>query len=178
MISDWECLAQARGGSDAAWLLLMQRHFARLTALALLIVQRPETAEDIAQDAMVKLYESQLAHHSGTVGGWLTTIVYRQALKTKQRAARHTELEARELVDAAPSPLQRLLASERDRSVTAAVRRLDDDHRATLALRFYGGYSYEEIAALMNVPLGTVKSRIFYAVKMCREFLRKDGLLE
>jgi DNA-directed RNA polymerase specialized sigma24 family protein len=46
------------------------------------------------------------------------------------------------------------------------------------ALRFYGGHSYEEIALLLRVPLGTVKSRIFHGVQHCRKMISEKGLLE
>jgi RNA polymerase sigma-70 factor (ECF subfamily) len=61
--------------------------------------------------------------------------------------------------------------------VARALRTLDAEHRDVLVLRFYGGYSYEEIAKIVEAPLGTVKSRIFYAVKSCRETLQQKGVL-
>jgi RNA polymerase sigma-70 factor (ECF subfamily) len=71
-----------------------------------------------------------------------------------------------------------MVRSERERLVVKAIRSLDDAHRTTLVLRFYGEHSYEEIATLTGAPLGTVKSRLFYAVKQCREWLKTKGVLE
>jgi len=53
--------------------------------------------------------------------------------------------------------------------VASAINNLDNAHRDILLLRFYAGLSYDEIAVLLDIPLGTVKSRIFYAVKSCRD---------
>jgi len=56
------------------------------------------------------------------------------------------------------------------------MQSLPADQREILALRFFGGHRYEEIARITEVPIGTVKSRIFYAIKTCRETLRNQGV--
>ena len=58
-----------------------------------------------------------------------------------------------------------------------AIRGLDDKYREVLVLRFYADHSYEEIADLLRIPLGTVKSRMFNAVKTCRMILKDKGIL-
>jgi len=59
---------------------------------------------------------------------------------------------------------------ERER-VLRAMGSLDSKHRAVLVLRYFNGLSYEEISSTMGIPLGTVKSRIYVALKMLRELL-------
>lgn len=147
-------------------------------SLGLLITGSAAAAQDVAQESFVRLLQLDPKHRQGSVGGLLSTIAYRLALKERRRATRHTDLSGHDPPLADPSVLDLLLRSERDRHIAAAIRSLDGDHRDTLVLRFYGGHSYQEIAELMGVPLGTVKSRMFYAVKQCREVLREKGILE
>jgi RNA polymerase sigma factor (sigma-70 family) len=58
------------------------------------------------------------------------------------------------------------------------MQSLSDDQREILALRYFGGHSYEEIARITGIPIGTVKSRIFYAIKTCREKLTERGVFK
>jgi RNA polymerase sigma-70 factor (ECF subfamily) len=138
----------------------------------------PEFAQDAAQEAFVRLLKANPDPERGTLRGYLTTIVYHFALKENRRAGRHRNIENFSLEDESPSALEQVVRSERERLVVRAIRALDDAHRMTLVLRFYGDRTYEEIAALTGVPLGTVKSRLFYAVKQCREWLKTKGVLE
>jgi RNA polymerase sigma-70 factor (ECF subfamily) len=147
-------------------------------ALAILITGSPSAAQDIVQETFVKALDARLRDTDGTVNGLLGTIAYRLALKELKRVGRHAELNVPDQLDPGPDPLDIVLIDERDRLVAQAIRSLDKDHRDPLVLRFYGGHSYDEIAGVLNIPLGTVKSRIFIAVRTCREILREKGVLE
>ena len=135
-------------------------------------------ADDVVQETFVRALDARLKNTKGTVQGFLGTIAYRLALKESKRARRNTRLEGLDTIDPSHNPLDNVLIDERDRQVAHAIGTLDVDHRDVLVLRFYGSHSYEEIAGLLEVPLGTVKSRIFYAVKSCREVLREKGVLK
>lgn len=178
MSSDWELWDGAKRGDETAWRELVREHHSRLLALALLITGSPDAAKDVAQEAFTRLLEFDAKHRRGSIGGLLATIAYRLALKARARASRQTELADHDLPGNAPSALENLIARERDRQIAAVIQALDHDHRDALALRFYGGHSYKEIADLTGAPLGTVKSRLFYAVKECQRKLREKGILE
>lgn len=175
---DWRDLERARRGDEAVWRRLTDRHLSRLVALALMLTGSPEFAQDAAQEAFVRLLKANPHPERGTLRGYLTTIVYHFALKEHRRTGRYQDIESHSLEDESPSALEQIVRSERERLVVRAIRALDDAHRTTLALRFYGNHTYEEIASLTSVPLGTVKSRLFYAVKQCREWLKEKGVLE
>lgn len=178
MSSDWELWDGARRGDESAWRALIGRHHSRLLSLALLITGSATAAQDVAQEALTRVLELEVTHRRGSVGGLLSTIAYRLALKERERSNRHTTIVGHDPPESAPSALENLLARERDRHITAVIQSLDSEHRDTLVLRFYGGHSYQEIANLTETPLGTVKSRLFYAVKECRKKLREKGILE
>ena len=178
MSSEWECFLRARQGDELAWRLLMGRYGTRLNAMALMITGNAAAADDVVQETFVRAFRASIKRCTGTVNGFLGTIAYRLALKEVKREKRHVKLDGIEPIDQAEDPLDKVLKDERDRCVVDAIGDLEAVHRDVLILRFYGDHSYEEIADLLQVPLGTVKSRIFHAVKSCRETLRLKGVLQ
>ncbi len=174
---EWDCLIRARRGEESAWRALVERHQARLAGLALLITGSAAAADDVVQETFIRALRARLKNCAGTVGGFLGTIAYRLALKESRRLKRNLPLDGLDPPDNSHTPLESILIDERDRLVAETIAALDTDHRLPLILRFYGRHSYEEIAKLLGIPLGTVKSRIFYAVKSCRETLLRKGAL-
>jgi len=156
--------------------LLVEAHQARLAALALFITGSADAASDVAEETFLRALNATIKNESGTVRGFLGTIAYRLALKEAKRDRRNVELDGLNLVRDSENALERILRDERDCAVAEVIAALDEAHRSVLALRFYGGFSYEEIAVEVGAPLGTVKSRIFYAVKYCRETLKQRGV--
>ena len=175
MCEDWSDYRAAKRGDQAAWRRLVDRHHPRLTAMALLICGDAASA-DCVQEAFARLAHSPPAHERGSLGGYLSKTVYRLALKELYRRRRQREIDGEDYEDPARTPLEAVLRNEDERMIAAAIRSLDDVHRHVLVLRFYGEHSYEEIAELTHVPLGTVKSRLFHAVKKCRETLAMKGI--
>jgi RNA polymerase sigma-70 factor (ECF subfamily) len=175
---DWDCLIRAQRGDESAWQRLVGQYQSRLAALSLLITGSSYAADDVVQETFFRALRSKVSHRSGTVHGYLGTIAYRLALKEVERTKRFTEAIDANQIDDAPSPLDKMLKDERDRSVAIAIRSLSRIHRDVIALRLYGGKSYNEIANLLQVSVGTVKSRMFNAIKSCRCELRKMGVLE
>jgi RNA polymerase sigma-70 factor (ECF subfamily) len=70
------------------------------------------------------------------------------------------------------------IRDDTDRIIFQVIQSLSAEHREILTLRLIGGQSYEEIASLTGVPIGTVKSRMFYAVKICREMMKQRGVFK
>jgi RNA polymerase sigma-70 factor, ECF subfamily len=161
-----------------AWRVLVGQHQTRLIALALLITGSATAADDVVQETFVRALGAKIKRTTGTVQGFLGTIAYRLALKEAKRVRRNAKLDGLDLPDQGQNALDGILSDERDCLVAEAIGTLDAEHRDVLILRFYGGFSYEEIAGILQAPLGTVKSRIFYAVKSCREILRQKGVLK
>ncbi len=171
---DWQCLDLARRGDETAWRILFHRHYPSLVKMTLCVTGSPDAARDTAQESFVRLLRVRIRHRNGTVRSFLSTIAYRLALKERKREARH--LVAMEMADGSPDPLEQAIRDETDRMIIRVLRSLPGDQRVILGLRFFGEHSYEDIARITGLPLGTVKSRIFYAVKSCREKLRNMGV--
>ena len=177
MDSGWECFIRARRGDKSAWRDLVDCHRPRLMSLALLITGSAADAEDIVQETFTRAIIAGARHYKSTLEKYLGTIAFRLSLKEKKRSNRQASLENFELADSAHNSLDSVILSERDRQIAAAIRTLDKKHRDVLVLRFYGNCSYEEIAELLEISSGTVKSRVFYAVKTCRKILKEKGIL-
>jgi RNA polymerase sigma-70 factor (ECF subfamily) len=178
MTDDWQCLDLARGGDEIAWRDLFQRHYPSLVRMASCITGSLDTAHDLAQESFVRLLRVDIRHRNGSFKSYLATIAYRLALKERKRQGSNDGPGPLSIADDAPSPLELAIQNETDRIIVRVMQSLSDDQREILALRYFGGHSYEEIARITGIPIGTVKSRIFYAIKTCREKLTERGVFK
>ncbi len=176
MIDDWELLDLARGGDGNAWRRLFEKHYPSLVRMTSSITGSIETGHDLAQESFVRLLSVRIKDHSGTFKSYLSTIAYRFALKEKSRQYTHSSSDFVNLTDGSPSPLDLAIRDDTDRVIFRVLQLMPAENRDILTLRFIAGHSYEEIARITAVPLGTVKSRIFYAVRTCREMLKERGV--
>ena len=174
-------------GDVNAYEALVKEYEKNVYNLALRMTGNSEDAADMAQEALIKAYNSLTAFRGDSkFSVWLYRIVsnvcldFLRSRSRKQTVSLSTENDDGEeveldIADETHSPEQLL-----DRSLTRdAVRRglaaLPPDHREILLLREIQGLSYEEIADVLGLEAGTVKSRIFRARKKLCSFLIKDG---
>ncbi|MBK7256218.1 MAG: RNA polymerase sigma factor [Ignavibacteriae bacterium] len=108
---------------------------------------------------------------------YLSTIVYRSAVKENLRRNKLEEGPPECAGSPDPTPFDLTVRREQEREIIRAIQLLTPSQRDILVLRFYGEFGYEEIAAMTGVALGTVKSRIFYAVKTVRTILQSRGVV-
>lgn len=141
-----------------------------------MITGSPDAARDCVQETFIKLLSSAASDRGTSLRAYLSTIAYRLALKEQRRWHRHVPGVMGETISTDPSPLDLVITDDAQREVARVLLSLPDQHREVLSLRFYGEHSYEEIARITGVPLGTVKSRIFNAVKSVRVLMKKRGI--
>jgi len=178
MSRDWVQLDLARRGDETAWRELAERHSPQLLKMVALITGSPPAAQDIVQQTLLELYRKGPRHSRGSFSGYLSTIAYRLALKEKRRSGNLTPIEDIASPAQNRSALDLVLVEEKQRIISDVIQSLENGHREILILRFYGEHSYKEIAGISGLPLGTVKSRIFNALKKCRMLLREKGVLK
>jgi RNA polymerase sigma-70 factor, ECF subfamily len=156
-------------------------YFARIHRAALVLTGSPWEADDLAQETFMVLARSAARFEGrSNIYTWLYGIL----LNLERRERRRNGMRNRKLRtawDAAPkgersvpsaeTPIE---VSEWKKSLWAIVAELPDGQRQTLTLRYSEHLSYEEIAAVMNCPVGTVKSRVFHGVASLREKLCED----
>jgi len=164
-------------GSQEAWKSLFEQYSPQLLRMAALLTGSTDAARDCVQEAFVRVFKGAVLHHKGSFRAYISTIAYRLALKENHRVRRLTPTSVENTTSSDPSPLDVAIADERQREVVRVIRDLPANHRDILILRFHGEHSYEEIAGMTGLPLGTVKSRIFHAVRVARTAMKKRGIL-
>ncbi|MEN8192048.1 MAG: RNA polymerase sigma factor [Bacteroidota bacterium] len=177
MISDWNNLSLARNGDQKAFSDIHKKYNKSLIKMTSLITGSLDSAKDIVQETFIRLLNSSIKHQEGNFKSYITTIAYRLALKEKSRSKRSGILNDN-LIDNSLTPIEIQINEENQLKLFQAITSLPKDQRDILVLRFYGENSYETISKITQLPLGTVKSRIFYAVKACREKLKEMGVIE
>ena len=173
---DQQLVERARAGDKRAFELLVQKYQRKLGRLLSRFVRDPGEVEDVTQEAFIKAYRA-LPNFRGDSAFY--TWLYRIAINTAKnylvasgrRAPTSTGFdneEAESFEDAealrdTATPEKVLMGREVADTVNKAVEALPDDLRTAITLREIEGLSYEEISAVMNCPIGTVRSRIFRA---------------
>ncbi len=158
---------------------LVRPHLRYLYRLAYRFCGNQEDAEDLVQDLMVKMYPRVAELEPlANVRGWLVTSMYRMFVDGTRRKARSPlELveDVSKLYDAVasdePTPDQHLSKDQNQTQIQRAFRRLSEDHRVLLTLHDIEGYRLTELETMMDIPIGTLKSRIHRARARMRELL-------
>jgi RNA polymerase sigma-70 factor, ECF subfamily len=174
-------LAQA---DEAAFSELYDRYSGALYGLALRVCNSQPKAEEIVQDAMMKLWRNPLGFDASkaALSTFLMTLTRNAAIDALRRERFTTPLEDEEgealpIPSSHTGPLERAELAAVAVKVRAAMVELSDAHRKTVELAYFRGASREEIAAEMNVPVGTVKSRLKYALDKLRGNLSEFAVL-
>jgi RNA polymerase sigma-70 factor (ECF subfamily) len=129
-------------------------------------------AEDVAQEAFLRAWQRLGAYKpEGSFRNWIYTIAVHLALDAQRRQRPASNLDEFDPQDDLPGPEAVLEARQRTQKVRQAVQALPSASRAVLVLREYEGLSYNEIAAALGIPVGTVMSRLNYARDQLRRSL-------
>ena len=173
--TDTELLRQVAAGDEAAFAELYDLYAPPVYNYLLRLVNEAAVAEEILQEVFLAMWQS--AHRfraEATVKTWLLRIAHHQAVswlrRTRATLWPNDELEADD-----HEPIEAHLArSWQIDQVRAALARLSPNHRAVIELTFVQGLSYAEIAEVMNCPIGTVKSRMSYALRRLNALLSDE----
>ena len=179
-----DLLTRARAGESGAFCQLATEHENRLLQQARGLTRDSSAAEDLVSETLVEAWRS-LSRYNGTCrfSTWLFSILLHRHQKALRRArsrpiplaalpsAQADECqEAREnLPDAGPSPVDEAMRREAADKLRQAVEALPEKHQQVVLLRFFEDASLLEIAALLDCSVGTVKSRLHYALEKLRE---------
>lgn len=174
-------LVRRLGQADGAALSQLYQRFGRpCYSLARRICADEGLAEDVVQEVFLTLWRdpTRFDPSRGGFATWLLTLIHHKAVDAVRResAIRRRLVTAPEAgEDWSPMPVpgadQAAMARVAAGQVRAALHRLPLEQRQVLALAYFGGHTQREIAVLIGVPLGTVKSRIFTAVQRLRSLL-------
>ena len=187
----------ARDGDRSAVATLLERHERRLYHVVLGMLRHRDDAADVTQDALVKVVQNLDGFRGDAqVTTWMTRIAMNQAISflRKQKRRPTTSLDAERNGHSGegqaytlrhqleqqrePSPSHGVEQQEQEDRLRDAIAALDEPFRAVLVLRDLDQMDYQQIAEALDLPLGTVKSRLFRARLMLRDLLRADDPME
>jgi RNA polymerase sigma-70 factor (ECF subfamily) len=175
-----EVIARAQRGDLQAYGFLVRQYEQLAFRAAYLITHDEHEAADAAQDAFVRAYRALSSFKlDQPFRPWLLRIVTNQALnrvKSEQRRMRMAERFAQAMMTSQDIPAPERVAVEREQNerLLEAVRRLDADEQALIALRYFLELPEREVAQALNVPLGTVKSRLHRMLTRLREIISRE----
>jgi len=159
-------IARAKTGDEAAFRWLLGQYRTRVVRLAAHVLRRGEEAEDVAQEAFLQAFRRLPEFRgSGPFSSWLFSITVRLCLDRRRTAFWQREAPASAALEAAssvPSPDNHLL-------IETLLDRLTPPMRAALVLREIEGLDYGEIAQTLQIPVGTVRSRLHSARAQFRD---------
>jgi len=183
-LPDPELIDRVRAGDGEAFGDIVKRHQDRLYNTVYRLVGSAEDARDIVQDVFVKAFENLEAFRGGSsLYTWLFRIAVNTSLShRRKRKWIHLGMAGGDdgdeagrppLADpASADPSDPLVAAETEALIQEAINALDDEHRTIVVLRDIQHCDYREIADLLDLPPGTVKSRLHRARLLLRERLR------
>ena len=177
-LSDEALVALVARGDEAALGELYDRVGRVAYGIAFRILRDERLAEDALQEGFLAVWRSAATFRAerAKASTWVVTLVHRRAVDIVRREERRRAepLEARTAQDAPDSAGsaedEAWLGFERER-VLGALAALPDAQREAIELAYYGGYSQSELAEMLGVPLGTIKSRMFAGLARLRELL-------
>ena len=169
---DRRLIAECLGGRRDAFGELVSRYQARLYNAAVRLVDNPEDAADVVQDAFLSAYQSLHAFKGDAeFFTWLYRIAFNGAVSLRRKKRFATSLDAAGADSGFEVPDETeyvrtghaLQRREEDELLHAALAKLSAEHREVLAMKDLDGLRYEEIAEVLGVPVGTVRSRLHRA---------------
>ncbi len=172
--SDEELVRQAGAGDDYAFRHLVRRHEARVYALARSQLADVVAAQEVAQDAFVRLYRHlDRLRFDASLSTWLhrVTINLCRDQQRRWRRSNTVRLEEAAVHTSEANPEDDVVRQESSAEVREAIARLTPELREAVTLRYLGGLSYADIARAQNSPVGTVCSRIHRGLKQLAEEL-------
>jgi RNA polymerase sigma-70 factor (ECF subfamily) len=182
---DQQLVERAQRGDKRAFELLVEKYQRKLARLVSRLVRDPGEVEDVTQEAFVKAYRALPSFRGdsafytwlyrigiNTAKNYLVAMGRRAPTSTETDAEEAEGFESGELLRDINTPESLLLTKEIGTTVNAAIEALPEELRNAIQLRELEGMSYEEIAKLMDCPIGTVRSRIFRAREAIAERLK------
>lgn len=167
MMADEDLLSRVDAGDPGAFEVIYERHSRVAFSLAYRLLGDRHAAEDLVQDAFLSAWRNAKAYAPtrGSVRTWLLSILHNRgidrlrttsAMTRRQEALEQMELQRPPAPDAAAEGVERVLAD----TVRKELGTLPQEQVEVLTLAYYGGFTHQEISEMLQVPLGTVKSRM------------------
>jgi RNA polymerase sigma-70 factor (ECF subfamily) len=180
---DLELIAGVKNRDQSALSRLYDRYATILYSMLLRMVRSPAEAQDLLQEVFVQIWNKagMFDRNKGSVYTWIVTMSRRKAidyLRSQRGSEHHVGLDdtaALTIIDEAYSanPLNSTIGSEYEHLMRESLERLASHQRLVLEMSFYEGFTQEQIAARLKIPLGTVKTRMRQGLLKLRQHLKE-----
>jgi RNA polymerase sigma-70 factor (ECF subfamily) len=174
-LADEDLMQLVARGDARAFEVVYERHCTAVFSLAYRICGVRAAAEEVAQDAFLAIWRRGASYDRtrGSVRTWLLGVVHNRAIDSLRRATAHDRLrasdeQAAELIEAPERTDVEMVRREDARSMRALIDSLPAEQRRVIELAYFGGFTHEQIAELLDTPLGTVKSRMRLGLEKMR----------
>jgi len=175
---DIELMLLVKQGNEDAFCELMNRYRRPLTGFFYSLCWNHDTAQDYAQEVLVRLWLARERYEpTGSFKSYVFRIaknVWLQELRSRKCRPQPLYYEDLDLAEDAVDIEKLLVRRYVDRKIRLAVADLPEHHRLVFVLSHFQGLKYHEIAEILEIPVGTVKSRMSAAVRMLREQIKGD----
>jgi RNA polymerase sigma factor (sigma-70 family) len=170
-------VAQVARGDQAAFETLFHRYYPRLKRFLEPMARQPHLIDEIVNDTMFVVWrKAETFNLRSKVSTWIIGIALRRGLKALRRRDDAIGADADEAaIPIECGPEGQFRRQELRSQLGRALRSLSVEQRAVIELSFYQGYSYREIATLVDCPVDTVKTRMFYARRRLKALLKERG---
>lgn len=176
---DGQLVAIALGGNPEAFATLVTRYDRAVYHLAYRTLHDVEEAKDTAQEAFFKAYRSLRTFKQGAkFSTWIFAITYHACCDRLNRRKRYSNEELPERADPSPGPEREAIAMDEARRLRQAIDALPEKYRTVITLYHLQGRQYEEIAEVLGLPMGTVKTHLFRAKEQLRKLLGQEEVAE
>ncbi len=176
--SDDDLMLLMRAGRESAFTKLVRRYQMRALGVAGKMLGRPDLAKDAVQDAFLQIYRYRERYRAeGKFRPYFFRVLVNQCKMIKRKRRRLADWgEDRDLPDTAAWPEAQLIEREKMRELEAALRLLSPKLQSVMVLRYVADLSLKEIAVSLELPVGTVKSRLFAGMDKLKILLKKTSL--
>jgi len=166
-------IARIAHGDIPAFEQLYRLYFPRLMRFLGRMTRRPAIVEELVNDTMlVVLQKAGTFNGTAKLSTWIFAIAYRKALKALRDLDEPIESDGKDVVDSnGHEPRDHLLQQQMRALLSTAVHALTAEHRAVIELTYFHGADYREIAQIMDCPVATIKTRMFYARRRLKTLL-------
>lgn len=176
-----DLMALVARGDESAFERLYDALAGPILGLVLRVLRDPAQSEEVAQEVLVELWRTATRYRPdlGSVRTWAMTLAHRRAVDRVRSAQAAVDREDRVAESQVERPFDQVADEVTSRLEREQVRRcmgtLTDLQRESVVLAYYGGYTYREVAQLLDVPLGTVKTRLRDGLIRLRDCLGVAG---
>jgi len=173
---EMQLIALIRARDLRAFEALYRGYHPRLTRFLLNLIHRPQLVEEVLNDTLMVVWTRPDSFNGASkLSTWIFAIAYRKALKALKRNDDPVEDESAARRPAPePEPDQQLGRRQARERLVTAMGQLSPDHRAVVDLTYFHEIGYREIAEIMNCPVDTVKTRMYYARRHLKRMLDGD----